>query len=195
MLISWNLRARRLLGQNFSNVQINMVDFPFSVLPTKDDHITVQVSVDGAIRYFTPEEMYSMILWKVRENISEYWETNSTCAVVAIPPSFSDSQRSAVEESARQGGLKVDRLENFTVAAVIGHRLDLLDGERYVVVYDFDNPDEIEMHVMSIDEGTFGILATAKINSLGPNAAIDVDRVLETLRELLDHTNMKKEEV
>lgn len=55
------------------------------------------------------------------------------------------------------------------IAAAIGHRLDLHDDERQIVMYDVGS-GTLDVSLLSVDQGVFEVLATASDPRLGGDA-------------------------
>lgn len=64
---------RRLIGRKFSDkdVQADIKHFPFRVT-NKDDKPAITVEVQGKDRTFSPEEVSSMVLGKMKEIAESY---------------------------------------------------------------------------------------------------------------------------
>ncbi|KAG9541547.1 heat shock 70 kDa protein, partial [Aureobasidium melanogenum] len=86
--------AKRLIGRKFADaeVQADMKHFPFKVIE-KAGKPVVQVEFKGEEKTFTPEEISSMVLTKMRETAESYLGGTVNNAVVTVPAYFNDSQR------------------------------------------------------------------------------------------------------
>ncbi|KAF9967595.1 70-kilodalton heat shock protein, partial [Mortierella alpina] len=85
--------AKRLIGRRFDDkdVQSDMKHWPFKVID-KATKPYIQVEYKGETKEFTPEEISSMVLTKMRETAEAYLGTTVTNAVVTVPAYFNDSQ-------------------------------------------------------------------------------------------------------
>ncbi|KAG0287365.1 70-kilodalton heat shock protein, partial [Linnemannia gamsii] len=85
--------AKRLIGRRFDDkdVQSDMKHWPFKVID-KGTKPYIQVEYKGETKEFTPEEISSMVLTKMRETAEAYLGTTVTNAVVTVPAYFNDSQ-------------------------------------------------------------------------------------------------------
>ena len=72
---------------------------------------------------FTPEEISSMVLAKMRETAERCLSCNVSNAVVTVPAHFTDSQRQATKDAATIAGVHVLRVINEPTAAAIAYGL------------------------------------------------------------------------
>ena len=87
-------------------------------------------------RSFTPEELSSLVLRRLREDAEAYLGEPVEEAVVSVPAYFAEAQRAATKRAAALAGLKVERLVNEpSAAAVAGH---ISEGEEDKVCLVFD---------------------------------------------------------
>jgi len=160
--------AKRLIGRNFSDpeVQADMKHFPFKVIEAAGKP-RIKVEFKGEDKEFTPEEISSMILTKMRETAETYLGKTCNNAVVTVPAYFNDSQRQATKDAGLIAGLNVLRIINEPTAAAIAYGLDKkVEGERNVLIFDLGG-GTFDVSLLSIDEGIFEVKATAGDTHLG----------------------------
>ncbi|KAJ6125938.1 molecular chaperone Hsp70 [Penicillium samsonianum] len=160
--------AKRLIGRRFRDpdVQADMKYWPFTVVD-KGSNIAVEVCPKGEIKHFTPEEITSIILTKIRETAEAYLGEAVTSAVITVPANFNDSQRQATKDAGRIAGLNVLRIMNETTAAAIAYGLHKkVDGEHHVLVFDLGG-GTCDVSLLAIEEGVFQVKATAGDSHLG----------------------------
>ena len=87
--------AKRLIGRRYSDpsVQQDMRMWPFKVVPGPGDKPMIVVRYKGEEKMFSPEEISSMILAKMREIAEAFLGQPVNNAVVTVPAYFNDSQR------------------------------------------------------------------------------------------------------
>ncbi|KAK8039097.1 hypothetical protein PG993_007508 [Apiospora rasikravindrae] len=160
--------AKRLIGRKFADqeVQADMKHFPFKVID-KAGKPVVEVEYKGETKNFTPEEISSMILIKMRETAEAYLGGTVNNAVITVPAYFNDSQRQATKDAGLISGLNVLRIINEPTAAAIAYGLDKkVEGERNVLIFDLGG-GTFDVSLLTIEEGIFEVKSTAGDTHLG----------------------------
>jgi len=160
--------AKRLIGRKFQDaeVQSDMKHFPFKVID-KGGKPIIQVEFKGEDKTFTPEEISSMVLTKMRETAESYLGGVVNNAVITVPAYFNDSQRQATKDAGLIAGLNVLRIINEPTAAAIAYGLDKkAEGERNVLIFDLGG-GTFDVSLLTIEEGIFEVKATAGDTHLG----------------------------
>jgi len=160
--------AKRLIGRKFSDaeVQADMKHFPFKIIE-KGGKPIIQVEFKGEEKTFTPEEISSMVLTKMRETAEAYLGGTVNNAVVTVPAYFNDSQRQATKDAGLIAGLNVLRIINEPTAAAIAYGLDKkVEGERNVLIFDLGG-GTFDVSLLTIEEGIFEVKSTAGDTHLG----------------------------
>ncbi|SGY72444.1 BQ5605_C005g03172 [Microbotryum silenes-dioicae] len=160
--------AKRLIGRKWgdSEVQSDMKHWPFKVI-SKDTKPVIEVEYRGETKQFTPEEISSMILLKMKETAEAYLGTTVSNAVVTVPAYFNDSQRQATKDAGVISGLNVLRIINEPTAAAIAYGLDKKTvGEKNVLIFDLGG-GTFDVSLLTIEEGIFEVKATAGDTHLG----------------------------
>ncbi|OJK03292.1 hypothetical protein ASPACDRAFT_50637 [Aspergillus aculeatus ATCC 16872] len=161
--------AKRLIGRRFADaeVQSDMKHWPFKVVDDKAGKPIVEVEFKGETKQFTPEEISSMILTKMRETAESYLGGTVNNAVITVPAYFNDSQRQATKDAGLIAGLNVLRIINEPTAAAIAYGLDKkTEGERNVLIFDLGG-GTFDVSLLTIEEGIFEVKATAGDTHLG----------------------------
>ncbi|KAK9727561.1 Hsp70 chaperone [Basidiobolus ranarum] len=160
--------AKRLIGRRFndSEVQSDMKHWPFKVVD-KDTKPLIQVDYKGETKTFTPEEISSMILLKMKKTAEAYLGTEVKNAVVTVPAYFNDSQRQATKDAGAIAGMNVLRIINEPTAAAIAYGLDQKSsGEKNVLIFDLGG-GTFDVSLLTIEDGIFEVKATAGDTHLG----------------------------
>jgi heat shock 70kDa protein 1/2/6/8 len=127
----------------------------------------IQVEFKGEDKTFSPEEISSMVLIKMRETAEAYLGGTVQNAVVTVPAYFNDSQRQATKDAGLIAGLNVLRIINEPTAAAIAYGLDKkTTGERNVLIFDLGG-GTFDVSLLSIEEGIFEVKSTAGDTHLG----------------------------
>merc|ERR1711880_14939 len=161
--------AKRLIGRKFTDpsVQSDMKHFPFTV--TEDvatSKPSIQVKHKGELKKFSPEEISSMVLTKMKEVSEAYLGREVKNAVITVPAYFNDSQRQATKDAGVISGLNVLRIINEPTAAAIAYGLDKKGAEKNVLIFDLGG-GTFDVSLLTIEEGIFEVKATAGDTHLG----------------------------
>ena len=160
--------AKRLIGRKFADaeVQADMKHFPFKIIDRAGKPV-IEVEFKGERKTFTPEEISSMVLTKMREIAESYLGGTVNNAVVTVPAYFNDSQRQATKDAGLIAGLNVLRIINEPTAAAIAYGLDKkVEGERNVLIFDLGG-GTFDVSLLTIEEGIFEVKSTAGDTHLG----------------------------
>lgn len=160
--------AKRLIGRKFDDPEVvnDAKHYPFKVV-NKDGKPAVQVEFKGETKIFTPEEISSMVLTKMKETAENFLGTQVKDAVVTVPAYFNDSQRQATKDAGTIAGLNVLRIINEPTAAAIAYGLDKKGkSEHNVLIFDLGG-GTFDVSLLSIDDGIFEVKATAGDTHLG----------------------------
>jgi len=161
--------AKRLIGRKYndSSVQSDRKHWPFDVVDV-NGLPKLRVEYQNEEKTFTPEEISSMVLTKMKETAEAYLGSKVTEAVITVPAYFNDSQRQATKDAGVIAGLNVLRIINEPTAAAIAYGLDKKkgSGESNVLIFDLGG-GTFDVSILSIDDGIFEVKATAGDTHLG----------------------------
>ena len=161
--------AKRLIGRRFTDqvVQSDIKHWPFKVI-SDGGKPKIKVEYMGETRVFSPEEISSMVLQKMKQTAEAYLGTEVRDAVITVPAYFNDSQRQATKDAGHIAGLNVLRIVNEPTAAALAYGLDKnLSGEKNVLIFDLGG-GTFDVSILTIDEGSiFEVKATAGDTHLG----------------------------
>ena len=161
--------AKRLIGRRYDDptVQADMKHWPFSVVSDAGKP-KIKVEYKGELKTFSPEEISSMVLVKMKETAEAYLGQKVNDAVITVPAYFNDSQRQATKDAGVIAGLNVLRVINEPTAAAIAYGLDKKDrsGEKNILIFDLGG-GTFDVSVLAIEEGIFEVKSTAGDTHLG----------------------------
>jgi L1 cell adhesion molecule like protein len=142
--------AKRAIGRNFNDasLQSDMKHWPFTVVNV-DGKPKFEVELKGEKKLFTPEEISSMVLMKMKQTAEDYLGCEVKNAVITVPAYFNDSQRQSTKDAGAIAGLNVIRIINEPTAAAIAYGLDKIT--------DADTDKEINVLIFDLGGGTFDV--------------------------------------
>lgn len=134
------------------------------------------VKVKMGDKEYSPEEISSMILGKLKADAESYLGDTVTEAVITVPAYFDDSQRQATKDAGKIAGLEVKRIINEPTAAALAYGLDKKEGkvEEKVAVFDLGG-GTFDISILELGDGVFEVKSTNGNTHLG---GADFDRVL-----------------
>ena len=157
--------AKRMIGRTMNDLKQDMKYWPFKVVEGKSNQPNVQVTYKGEEKTFSPEEISSMVLIKMKEIAEAYLGKEVKNAVITVPAYFNDSQRQSTKDAGAIAGLNILRIINEPTAAAIAYGLDKKD-EQNILIFDLGG-GTFDVSILSIDEGIFEVKATAGDTHLG----------------------------
>jgi molecular chaperone DnaK len=122
------------------------------------------VDIDG--KKWTPQEVSSQILLKLKRDAEAFLSDTVTQAVVTVPAYFDDAQRQATKEAGQIAGLEVLRIINEPTAAALAYGLDKGAQDRTVLVFDLGG-GTFDVSLLEIGEGVFEVKSTHGDTQLG----------------------------
>ena len=124
-----------------------------------------KVAIDG--KNFTPQEISSMILGKLKQDAEAFLGEKVTQAVITVPAYFTDAQRQATKDAGKIAGLDVLRIINEPTAAALAYGVDKdTTNAQKVLIYDLGG-GTFDVSILELDNGMFQVLATCGDNKLG----------------------------
>jgi molecular chaperone DnaK len=152
---------KRFMGRKYDEVahEISLVPYEVVKAPNGDAHVKINDKM------YSPPEISSMILQKLKADAEQYLGETVTQAVITVPAYFNDSQRQATKDAGRIAGLEVLRIINEPTAASLAYGLDK-KKEESIAVYDFGG-GTFDISILDIGDGVFEVKATNGDTHLG----------------------------
>ncbi|HBA85661.1 MAG TPA: molecular chaperone DnaK [Verrucomicrobia bacterium] len=152
---------KRFMGRKYEEVAHEISLVPYEVVKSPNGDVHVRVSGKD----YSPPEISSMILQKMRADAEAYLGEKITQAIITVPAYFNDSQRQATKDAGRIAGLDVLRIINEPTASSLAYGLDKKKDEE-IAVYDLGG-GTFDISVLEIGEGVFEVKATNGDTHLG----------------------------
>ena len=173
---------KRLIGRkkddNETNKFSNLVPYKISAHENGDAWVD-SLDDKGKPKSYSPSEISSFILRKLKEDAEAYLGESVDKAVITVPAYFNDAQRQATKDAGKIAGLEVLRIINEPTAAALSYGLDKKDSG-IVVVYDLGG-GTFDVSILEVGDGVFEVKSTNGDTFLGGE---DFDqRIIDFLAE------------
>lgn len=155
--------VKRFIGRKFddSEIQKEIKKLPYETRQGKDGGVEVKMGDN----WYSPIEISSMILQKIKLDAEEKLGEKINSAVITCPANFDDSQRKATKTAGEIAGLAVLRVINEPTAAALSYGLGKKQAQK-VLVYDFGG-GTFDVTILEVAPDTVNVLATGGEAHLG----------------------------
>ncbi len=162
---------KRFMGRRSEEVGEERKRLPFKVVSGPNGDARVEIMGKD----YSPPEISSMVLQKLKQAAEDYLGEKVTKAVITVPAYFNDSQRQATKAAGEIAGLEVVRIINEPTAAALAYGLDKKKDET-IAVYDFGG-GTFDISILEVGEELIQVKATNGDTHLGGD---DIDvRVMD----------------
>lgn len=144
---------KRFMGGTYDEIKDNITHVQYDV---KNVNGYPRVVING--KEYSPEELSSMILAKMKKTAEDYLGEPVTDAVITVPAYFNDAQRDATKKAGEIAGLNVRRIIAEPTAAILASKIDTNKGGKYMVV-DYGG-STLDFSIADISDGVVEILAS-----------------------------------
>ena len=117
-------------------------------------------------KYYSAEELSSLILTKLKQDAEAYLGTEITDAVITVPAYFHDAEREATRNAGQIAGLNVLQVLNEPTAAALAYGIDQLGDEQTVLVFDLGG-GTFDVTIMKVAGSEIEMIATNGDHRLG----------------------------
>ncbi len=154
---------KRLIGRRFDDPLVDKDKglVPYKIVPGPNGDAWVEC----AGKKYSPSQISSFILTKMKETAERYLGDKVTQAVITVPAYFNDSQRQATKDAGQIAGLEVLRIINEPTAAALAYGLEK-QGHGEVAIYDLGG-GTFDISILDIGDGVFEVRATNGDTFLG----------------------------
>jgi molecular chaperone DnaK len=155
--------VKRLIGRRYSETEIERKMLSYQVIEGPGGDARIHVPINN--KDYTPQEISSMVLAKLKADAEAYLGEPVTQAVITVPAYFNDSQRQATKDAGKIAGLEVLRIINEPTAAALAYGLDKKDNET-ILVWDLGG-GTFDVSVLDVGDGVIEVKATNGDTHLG----------------------------
>jgi molecular chaperone DnaK len=155
--------VKRLIGRKFTDemVQKDKAWLPYEIQAGANGGVEVKMGD----KWYSPEEVSSFILAKIKADVEAKLGEKVEEAVITVPAYFDDAERQATKNAGEIAGLKVRRILNEPTAAALAYGLNKQKNEK-IVVYDFGG-GTFDISVLEVGDDTVEVKATGGDTHLG----------------------------
>jgi molecular chaperone DnaK len=154
---------KRLIGRRYEETEIERDMLSYKIIEGPSGDARIEVPVNDTT--YTPQEISSMVLAKLKADAEAYLGEPVTQAVITVPAYFNDSQRQATKDAGKIAGLEVLRIINEPTAAALAYGLDKKENET-ILVWDLGG-GTFDVSVLEVGEGVIEVKSTNGDTHLG----------------------------
>lgn len=164
--------TKRLIGRRFDDPATQEISKHLSYKVVRGDNGDAWVYCDVTKKKYSPSQIGSFVLQKMKETAESYVGSKVSDAIVTVPAYFNDSQRQATKDAGAIAGLNVKRVLNEPTAAALAYGIGKDSGaadprkDGIVAVYDLGG-GTFDISILSLSEGVFEVMATNGDTALG----------------------------
>src|ERR1700729_1572118 len=155
--------VKRLIGRRYDDPTVAKDKglVPYNIV--RGDNGDAWVEAKG--QKYSPSQVSSYILTKMKETAEAYLGETVTQAVITVPAYFNDAQRQATKDAGKIAGLDVLRIINEPTAAALAYGMDKKNAGT-IAVYDLGG-GTFDVSVLEIGDGVFEVKSTNGDTFLG----------------------------
>lgn len=145
---------KRFMGVDYSKCDEIIKHVSYKVV-----NVDGKPRVDIGDRKYSPEELSSMILAKMKKSAEDFCGEEVVDAVITCPAWFDNSAREATKLAGEMAGLKVHRIINEPTAAILASDIDTSSGSKIILVADI-GCGTTDFSVCEVSDGMVEVLAS-----------------------------------
>ncbi len=155
--------VKRLIGRRYDDPTVTKDKglVPYAIV--RGDNGDAWVEAKG--QKYSPSQISSYILTKMKETAEAYLGETVTQAVITVPAYFNDAQRQATKDAGKIAGLDVLRIINEPTAAALAYGMDKKNAGT-IAVYDLGG-GTFDISVLELGDGVFEVKSTNGDTFLG----------------------------
>ena len=163
---------KRLMGRKYDSEEVQKTKQSSAYEIVKGANGDAYVRILG--KDYSPQQISSMILCKMKKIAEDYLGEEVTKAVISCPAYFNSAQREAVKDSGKIAGLEVLRVISEPTSAALSFGENNNKEDRKICVMDIGGSTS-DVSILEISEGVFETISTSGDMFLG---GADIDNEL-----------------
>ncbi|MDA7848461.1 molecular chaperone DnaK [bacterium] len=166
-VVAYTKDGEILVGETAKRQAVTNVDRTISSVKR---HVGTDWKQEIDDKKYTPQEISSRILAKLKRDAEQYLGETVTDAVITVPAYFNDAERQATKEAGEISGLNVLRIINEPTAAALAYGLDKGKEDELILVFDLGGGTfDVSLLEVGKDEdfSTIQVRSTSGDNRLG----------------------------
>lgn len=152
---------KRFIGRKFSEVTESAKLMPYEIVAAENGDC--RVKIDGKL--YSPEEITSFILSKLKADAEAYLGEKIVDAVITVPAYFTSEQKEATRNAGIIAGFNVLRIINEPTSAALAYGIDK-KGDRTIAIADVGS-STTDFSILELGSGVFEVKAVNGDNLLG----------------------------
>ena len=169
-VVGMTLDGKLIVGNAAKN---QLAAFPDRTISSVKRRMGQAVKVKMADQEFSPQEISSMILRRLKQRAETFLGATVTRAVITVPAFFDENQRQATREAGQLAGLTVERIINEPTAASLVYH-STTSERSHLIVYDLGG-GTFDVSIVRIEDGVVEVLSSKGDTHLGGD---DFDELL-----------------
>lgn len=145
---------KRFMGVEYDKCGDIIKNVPYEVVNSNGKP---RVKVEG--REYSPEEISSFIIQKMKQTAEDYLGEKVEDAVITVPAWFDNAARESTKLAGEMCALNVLRVINEPTAAILASEIDIKSGDKKVLVADIGS-GTTDFSVCELSEGVTEVLAS-----------------------------------
>ncbi len=154
---------KRLVGHRYDDKEVekDRASVSFSILKSDDGGVKVKMGE----KEYSPEEVSSMILQKLKADAEDKIGEKIDEAVITVPAYFNDAQRKATKDAGEIAGFKVKRIIPEPTAAALAYGFEKRKNEQ-IAVYDFGG-GTFDISILDVSDNVIEVKAVDGDSHMG----------------------------
>lgn len=184
--------VKRLIGRKYEDAAVTAERqlLPYTIVNIKEKP-SIKVECFGKTEIFSPEEISSMILKKLKSNAEKFLNCPIKNSVITVPEHFTNAQREATKLAGELAGLNVLAIMNEPTAAALAYGIDVKATDyKNVLVFDLGG-GTFDVTLMSLGHQVLEVAKTQGNTRLGGEDFVTrlVDHCLIDIKKTLRDEN------